>query len=36
MDDKSREEAISLKIRLLREKSKNIELRHKLVEEDKK
>ena len=36
MDEQTREEAVSLKIKLLREKSKSIEQRHKLVEEDKR
>ena len=36
MDEKTREDAITLKIKLLREKSKNIERRHKLAEEDKR
>ena len=36
MDEKTREDAITLKIKLLQEKSRNIERRHKLAEEDKR
>jgi len=36
MDPSKREQAIDLKIKLLREKNQQIEQRHKLIEEDKK